>query len=189
MLSERIAPAPCSRDTAGTLDSWIRQMADGDKDALAALYRETRSSIYGFALSVCRNVSDAEDVLQDTYLHAWQAAAGYRSHGKPMAWLLTITRNLANSRLREHGRATLMAPKDWQDQLAGIPEISQDDRLLLEALLGGLPDQDRQILTLHALTGFKHREIAALLELPLSTVLSKYHRAVKRLRTQWKETD
>ena len=45
MLSERIAPAPCSRDTAGTLDGWIRQMADGDKDALAALYRETRSSI------------------------------------------------------------------------------------------------------------------------------------------------
>lgn len=45
-----------------------------------------------------------------------------------------------------------------------------------------LTDQERQIVMLHAVAGFKHREIAELLELPLSTVLSKYRRALKKLR-------
>lgn len=187
MLPERIAP--CSRDMTGALDCWIQQIARGEKSALASLYNQTCSSVYGFALSICKNVPDAEDVLQDTYLHVWQAADSYLSHGKPMAWLLTITRNLANSRLRDRGRTSLLDPEEWLEQLAEIPGLPQEDRLLLEALLGGLPDQDRQILLLHALTGFKHREIAELLELPLPTVLSKYHRAVKKLRTQWKEMD
>ncbi len=115
-----------------------------------------------------------------------------------MAWLLTITRNLANSRLRERSRSFQIDPEEWQDQLAELPpEVTDDDRILLNALLGGLSSTDRQILTLHALSGLKHREIAALLELPLPTVLSKYHRAVKKIyhravkkiRAQWKETD
>lgn len=61
--------------------------------------------------------------------------------------------------------------------------------MMLEALLSVLEDQEREIVTLHALTGLKHREIAALLGLPLPTVLSKYSRALKKLRLAWKEAD
>ena len=61
--------------------------------------------------------------------------------------------------------------------------------LLLAALLTALGDQEREIVALHALTGLKHREIAALLDLPLATVLSKYSRAMKKLRLAWKEAD
>ena len=57
-----------------------------------------------------------------------------------------------------------------------------EDRGVLRACLEQLSDQERQIVALHAVAGFKHREIAALLELPLSTVLSKYNRAIKRLK-------
>ena len=57
-----------------------------------------------------------------------------------------------------------------------------EDRNVLLACMEQLSDQERQIVILHAVSGFKHREIAALLELPLSTVLSKYNRALKRLR-------
>lgn len=53
----------------------------------------------------------------------------------------------------------------------------------------GLSDQERQVVLLHAVTGLKHREIAALLELPLPTVLSKYSRALKKLRLAMKEDD
>ena len=49
-------------------------------------------------------------------------------------------------------------------------------------MLSALSDEERQIVTLHALTGLRHREIAALLELPLPTVLSKYHRAIRKMR-------
>ena len=57
-----------------------------------------------------------------------------------------------------------------------------EDRMMLEAVLSALSDEERQIVTLHALTGLRHREIAALLGLPLPTVLSKYSRALKKLQ-------
>ena len=119
----------------------------------------------------------------------WNAAGGYRAQGKPMAWLLTITRNLAISRLREHGRTEPLVQEDWQDRLADSPAVTHEDRLMLQAMLSALGDEERQIVTLHALTGLRHREIAALLGLPLPTVLSKYSRALKKLQLAWKEAD
>ena len=82
------------------LEASIARIAGGDQEALADLYGRTRSAIYGFALSIVKNAHDAEDILHDAYLQVWNAAGGYRAQGKPMAWLLTITRNLALSRLR-----------------------------------------------------------------------------------------
>ena len=52
-----------------------------------------------------------------------------------------------------------------------------------------LSDQERQIVMLHAMTGWKHREIAELLHLPLPTVLSKYNRVLKKIRDVWKEAN
>ena len=77
----------------------------------------------------------------------------------------------------------------WQDRLADSPAVTHEDRLMLQAMLSALGDEERQIVTLHALTGLRHREIAALLGLPLPTVLSKYSRALKKLQQAWKEED
>ena len=54
--------------------------------------------------------------------------------------------------------------------------------MVLDAAMQGLADEERQIVMLHALTGMKHREIAEVMELALPTVLSKYHRAIKKMR-------
>ena len=171
------------------LESCIARIAGGDKDALADFYSRTRPAIYGFALSIVKNAHDAEDILHDAYLQVWNAAGGYRPQGKPMAWVMTITRNLAISRLREHGRTEPLAQEDWQDRLADNPAVTHEDRLMLQAMLDALSDQERQIVALHALSGLRHREIAALLGLPLPTVLSKYSRALKKLQLAWKEAD
>lgn len=180
------APAP---GAGAALDTCIARIADGDKEALAQLYTQTRAAVYGFALSVLKNPHDAEDVLQDTYLQVWNAAASYRARGKAMAWLLTIARNLAMDRLRRQKRTEPLAWEDWENCFAGNPAVSQEDRLALAALLTALGSEERQIVILHALTGLKHREIASLLGLPLPTVLSKYNRALKKLRLAWKEAD
>ena len=106
-----------------------------------------------------------------------------------MAWLLTIVRNLAMDQLRRPKHEEPLTWEGWQTQLADVPAVSAEDRMALAALLTALESQERQIVTLHALTGLKHREIAALLDLPLPTVLSKYSRALKKLRLAWKEAD
>ena len=81
-------------------DALILRIAQGDTAALEVLYRQTSSSIYGFALSILRDPVAAEDVMQDTFVSVMQSAPGYQPSGKPMAWLLTIARNLALMRLR-----------------------------------------------------------------------------------------
>ena len=182
-----VAAPPPGEDAL--LDTYISHIALGSQDALAALYQRTHAAVYGFALSILKNAHDSEDVLQDVYLQVWHGASGYRSHGKAMGWLMTITRNLALDRLRQHSRAQTLPHEEWQALPEEASPVTAEDRMMLEALLSVLEDQEREIVTLHALTGLKHREIAALLGLPLPTVLSKYSRALKKLRLAWKEAD
>lgn len=165
------------------------RMAAGDTEALAELYADTKSAVYGFVLSILRNPSSAEDVVQDTYVRAYQAAGSYRPQGKPMAWVLTIARNLSLMRLRSR--------KDDVDELeeGGGAHVTQSfeqdslNRLILHHALNLLTDGERQVIVLHCISGLKHREIAQLLESPLSTVLSRYNRALKKLRKIIEEGD
>lgn len=65
-------------------DALILRIAQGDTAALEVLYRQTSSSIYGFALSILRDPTAAEDVMQDTFVSVMQSAPGYQPSGKPM---------------------------------------------------------------------------------------------------------
>ena len=94
LLSIPAEPVSSSKQ-AERLDNYILGIAKGDKEALAGLYESTHTAVYGFALSLCKNVPDAEDVLQDVFVQIWNAAEQYTPAGKPMAWIFTITRNLA----------------------------------------------------------------------------------------------
>jgi RNA polymerase sigma-70 factor (ECF subfamily) len=170
------------------LDHWIRAIAGGDTDALASLYQETSPSVYAYALSALKNSHDAEDVLHDCYLRVWTAASSYRPSGKPMAWILTIAKNLCLKQLRSRGRTETWPEEDWKNAL-GAAEMTADDKLVLRQCMEVLSDTERQIVVLHAVSGFKHREIAACLELPLATVLSKYHRAIKKMKTNLEKED
>ena len=181
--------APPGRDRL--LEEWIAQIAQGGaspdgpaaaRESLAALYHETKNAVYGFALSILKNAHDAEDVLQETYLKVYAAAGEYRS-GKPLAWILTIARNLSLMKLREQKRSAQLQDSQWE-ALEAPQRGSEEDRLVLETVLSRLSPEESQIVLLHAAAGFKHREIAAVLELPIATVISKYHRALKKLKAQ-----
>ena len=150
-------------------------------DALTRLYRLVSPSVYSFALSILKNHHDAEDVLQDCFVTIHNSASGYKSHGNPMAWILTITKNLCLMKLRKRGKEE-EAPEGWEDYIPDDQSVSHEDKLVLEACLEKLGDDERQIVILHAVSDMKHRQIAELLDLPLSTVLSKYSRAIKKLK-------
>ena len=149
---------------------------------MAQLYEQASPAVYGFALYVLKNRHDAEDVLQDCFINAFGGAAGYSSAGKPMAWLLTITRNLCMQKLRERRRSLDIPEEDWERYIESIDRVTPEDRLVLTEVMRTLSDEERQIVVLHAVGGFKHREIAELMEMPLATVLSKYSRSIKKLR-------
>lgn len=165
------------------LEALLSGLVSGDREALAQLYRRTRAAVYGLALSILRHGPDAEDVTQDTFVRAWECAGQYTPRGTPMGWLLSITRNLALMKLRERGKVRDLSPEEWESFSIEGPELNLADRQILSAALSALSDQERQVVVLHAVAGLKHRETSALLELPLPTVLSKYHRALSKLKS------
>ena len=164
------------------LEQLLHGVAAGDQEALAALYRCARTAVYGLALSILKNTHDAQDVTQDAFVRIWDSAPQYRSQGSPMAWMLTITRNLALTKLRRDARHVELDEAEWDASPAEVSDVTPEDRELLQNALGTLSSEERQIVLLHAVSGLKHREIGGVLELPLPTVLSKYHRALKKLR-------
>lgn len=167
----------------GELEALIGGIAAGSREDLAELYRRTRAAVYGLALSYLKNGAEAEDVAQDTFVKVWAAAPSYRPQGKPMAWLLTIARNLALGRLRTAARIQDLSEAQWSAFSTESDTLTADDRTVLGAALGRLSDEERHIVVLHAVCGLKHREIAQFLGLALPTVLSKYHRSLKKLKT------
>lgn len=171
------------------LEEQLFQVAAGSREALAAFYACTRTAVYGLALSYLRNGHDAEDVTQDVYLRVWDSAAGYQPHGKPLAWVLTIAKNFALMRLRSREKLRDLSEGEWESLAIESPAVTAEDREVLSAALGVLGEQERQIVLLHAVSGLKHREIAQLMELPLATVLSKYHRGLKKLKKKLEGED
>ena len=167
---------------SGTLDGYIDRMAKEDTRSLELLYRAAAPSVYAYALSILKNSHDAEDILQEAFLSFYSNASSYSSQGKPMAWMLTITRNLCFKRLAERQRFAQSPEFEWDGFLPKQYVLDADDKLVIEACMRVLSDEERQIVVLHAVSGFKHREIASMLQLPLSTVLSKYHRALKKMK-------
>lgn len=167
---------------AKVLESLLARIAKGDKEALGELYERTYAAVFGFAMSMASTPADAEDVLHDTYLAVYSSAESYTAKGKPMAWIMTIAKNLARMRMRK-ARRQLDIADDWGRYLAAKSEVSSDERVLLQTAMKILSDDEQQIVMLHAVAGVKHREIAAILDMPTATVLSKYSRAIKKLRT------
>lgn len=176
--------APDAPAQAALLDACLTQLAadPADQAAMRALYERTSASVYAFALSMLKNRSDAEDVLHDCYVLLYTAAKSYRSAGKPLAWILTIAKNLALKKLRARARTAAPPPEEALEDPAFCAQAPLEERMIVRACLAQLGAQEREIVVLHAVAGWKHREIAAFLALPLPTVLSKYRRALKKLR-------
>lgn len=172
-----------AKDKSAEIDGYISGIANGGEGSLEALYEITQGAVYGYALSVTKNVYDAQDVLHDTFVKVYEKSATYVSQGKPMAWILTIAKNICMSRFRQNSRFCDIPDEELEAQFADNSAMSVEDKLLVTKCLSQLSYEERTVVVLHAMSGLKHREIAKLLDMPLATVLSKYNRAIKKLKT------
>ena len=162
----------------------IIRIAHDDLSAFEELYRLTDQTVYAFILSLLKNPHDAQDIMQDTYVKIRASAHLYQKQGKPLAWIFTIARNLCLMKLRTATRTSDTSLEDLEDSnyLATSDHKTSEDRIVLQAALNILAEEERQIVILHAVSGLKHHEIAKSLGMPLSTVLSKYNRSLKKLK-------
>lgn len=157
----------------------------GDSAAYGILVERYQRAAYAVALSVTRHHQDAEDVAQTAFLVALRRLEDCRNPEKFGGWLLSIVRNRGRNLLRrENVRATEEIPEHAGSSLPGPETVfgRVELRNFLEEALDQLPPVQREIVLLHDLQGWKHREIAEKLELPAGTVRSHLHFARKELR-------
>ena len=167
------------------VEGLLASIAGGDKQALGELYHLTQAPLYAYLLSLLKNSADARDALHDAYLDVYAAAGRYRPEGHSRAWLYAIAKNKATMIFRR--KRTWESSEEVEEEPWEAPALCQEERMVLSAALNALSDEERQIVMLHSVSGFRFREIASFLQLPLNTVLSKHHRAMKRLRRQLSE--
>ena len=158
------------------------RIAENDMAAFEEFYRLTERTLYAFVVSTVKNHDDALDVVQDTYLKIRAAAHLYQPMGKPMAWVFTIARNLSISKLRSKQKNDSIEMADIENDLNFSYISDPEDQLVLRTALKILSSEETEIILLHAVSGYTHREIAKNLDMNLSTVLSKYHRGLKKLK-------
>src|SRR5688572_9662042 len=164
----------------------VERAREGDRDAFGALVERYMRSAYAVALSVTGRHEDAQDAAQESFLVALERLEECRSPERFAGWLMTIVRNRARNLVRrEVLRDTDQVPESARSRFP-TPERDLETvelRRCLDEALGGLTEVQRQIVLLHDLEGWKHREIADRLELPSGTVRSHLHFARKALRS------
>lgn len=169
------------------IEELLSALARGDTAAMGALYDLIRTDVFAYALSKTGKKQEADDITHDTFIQIYRYAKQYRPKGKPMAWIVTIELNLIRKRYRQNAR---YAGFDESFQSVSTGENLEEtvvENTFLRALLETLNEAEREVVSLRVVTGLKHKEIAKLTGEPLSTVLSRYNRAIKKLQLIVKE--
>ncbi|NLJ57916.1 MAG: RNA polymerase sigma factor [Tissierellia bacterium] len=163
-------------------ENLFHRIAKDEMNAFDELYGLTERTMYAFAVSLTKDHQKALDLMQDTYVKILSAAHLYKPMGKPLAWMFTIAKNLHYTNTVKEKRSIPLEPEEVANDKKFSYVTDVEDRIVLEGVLTLLSQEEREIVMLYAISGMKHKEIAESLELKLSTVLSKYHRALKKLR-------
>lgn len=164
----------------------FERIMQGEQKAFRELYDITYKPLYAFLLSYTMNREDAQDLLQDTYIQIYKNCHLYREQGNPMAWMMKIAKNLFLMKCRK-SKGTEVNFEELEGAL-GFEDMSDaENRIILEMMFAHLSAEDRNLIIMHNIGGLKHREIAKLLEMPLGTVMARYHRGIRKLQKEFGE--
>lgn len=175
----------------------LQRIAARDDGALASLYDRHSRLAYSVILRILRSTSDAEDVLQETFVRVWARADSYdASLGSPAAWLARIARNRAIDRLRAKrvrgdisvepgigpGGETVQTP---EPHTLNTPELALRDATTARALqtaMADLPDAQRELIQAAFFDGYTHSELSSRFGVPLGTVKTRIRTGLSAMR-------
>jgi len=165
----------------------LARVALRDRQAFDALYEHTSAKLFGVALRLLKNRSEAEDALQEIYLKIWQRSDSYAlSQASAMSWMIAIARNHAIDKLR--GRKISTEIDDNALTIADdapTPEaraISGSERARVEGCLERLENEKASAVRGAYLEGYSYQELADHFKIPLNTMRTWLRRSLMKLR-------
>lgn len=173
-----------------------QRIAAGDRETFRLLMRRYNQTLYRTARSILKDDAEAEDAVQEAYMHAYGAMEKFRGEAKLATWLVRIVANESLGRLRKRSRrAEVIELNGEQNSETSEVNVNEDSpeqpeqiaqraqmRRLIEAKLDLLPDAFRTVFVLRALEEMTVEEVAVCLAIPQATVRTRYFRAKSLLR-------
>jgi RNA polymerase sigma-70 factor (ECF subfamily) len=171
--------------------SWIAQSQAGDAEAFTRLVETYQTPVYNLCYRMLSDAGDAEDAAQETFLRAFLSIRRYdRSRPFP-TWILSIAAHYCIDQIRKRRMAVVSMDEsptlEPVDDTPG-PETTLtrlEERQRMQAILEGLSPVDRALVVMYYWYDFSYEEIAKALELTLSAVKSRLHRARRSMAEQW----
>jgi RNA polymerase sigma-70 factor, ECF subfamily len=164
---------------------------NASKDEFKQLTYPHMKLVYNVALKYCGNVFDAEDIVQETYLMAYNKFHQLREKSKCKPWLLTILRNNFLKTYHKKKSQQRLTESDYIDFLK--ESLAKDDaesilskasfKMAVQNAIGKLPPKYKEVLTLYYMDEMLYRDIAHVLDIPIGTVMSRLTRAREGLKT------
>jgi RNA polymerase sigma-70 factor (ECF subfamily) len=167
----------------------VLRVGEGDVAAYRELVRRYAVKLSRFAERLLRDATEAEDVVQETFLKLWQRAHEYQPKARVTTWLHRITHNLAVDRLRARGRTQPLPEEDEMPTSARQPALLDEKRrvVALEAALRSLPERQASAIVLVHLHGLTGAEAAEVLGVGLEAVESLLARGRRALKSELSE--
>jgi RNA polymerase sigma-70 factor (ECF subfamily) len=175
--------------TSSQEQEWITLAQKGSQAAFHRLYEVHHRKVYALCWRMLGDKDSAEDVCQEVFVVLWQKISNFRGESKFSTWLHSVASNVVLSHLRKQ--------KNWLQRVFSIEEqgsnithceatVLLDDYAELDELdkhIAQLPERARLVFVLFAVEGYRHEEIANMLNMAVGSSKSQYHRAKSLLRT------
>ena len=165
---------------------WIDLAKEGDQQAFHHLYDSYHRKIYALCWRMLADKEVAEDVCQEVFVQLWQKINNFRGESKFNTWLHSVATNTVLGHLRKN--------KNWLQRVFSIENQTIEDISVeltdhsglneLDKQITKLPERARMVFVLFAVEGYRHEEIAKMMNIAVGSSKAQYHRA-KGLLKEW----
>lgn len=167
----------------------IQAVADGDKQALATLYKRYAEKIYNTALSYTKSIEDAEEITQDVFLKIYHSALSFKGSSSLNTWIYRIAVNTSLNYVKKRNRIRLWGSKSQKPELVdfnhpGVLLEQKENAKILFKLIDCLPARQKTAFILSYVEYLPRQEVADIMEISLKAVESLLQRAKQNMRLE-----
>ncbi|RST61551.1 RNA polymerase sigma factor [Siminovitchia terrae] len=164
---------------------WVQEVLSGNKQAYSHIINKYKNQLYATILGMTRNPHDAQDLVQEALIKVYYQLGKYDNRGSFASWIYRVAINHCMDEFRKKRHIEVRMTEESMEKNLEHPEViflKKEKNKQLELLMDTLPEDERMIILLRYVNELSYEEISELVDVPVSTVRNKLHRAKKKMR-------